>query len=126
MSGPEPVETSRPAAPQDELRERSPSSGPEQGRGDVSATSQGDTRGDTQGGQEGDTGPRPPLFVIRGTATDEEVAALTVVLQAVTAAAPADRPPPRPEWNAAHRRLNRLVGRPLSHGPAGWRSSSLP
>jgi hypothetical protein len=67
---------------------------------------------------------RPPLFVIRGDATDEEVAALTAVLQALAAGATASDPPqrPRPEWSAP-RRSHR---RPLSHGPGGWRASSLP
>ena len=67
-------------------------------------------------------GAERALFVVKGEATPEEIAALTVVLQA-TAAAPAAVPrPPRPEWSAPHR----LVRRPHQAGPGGWRSSSLP
>jgi hypothetical protein len=68
---------------------------------------------------------RPPLFVIKGDATDEEVAALTAVLQAMAAAGAAardSRRKPRPEWSAP-RRSHR---KPLFHGPGGWRASGLP
>jgi hypothetical protein len=68
---------------------------------------------------------RPPLFVIKGDATDEEVAALTAVLQAMAAAGAAARAAekrPRPEWSAPRRGLRQ----PLLHGPGGWRASSLP
>ena len=67
---------------------------------------------------------RSPLFVIRGDASDEEVAALSAVLQAVAVGASASGPArrPRPEWSAP-RRSHR---RPLSHGPGGWLASSLP
>ena len=68
---------------------------------------------------------RPPLFVIRGDATDEEVAAVTAVLQAMAGGAAAASGParrPRPEWSSP-RRSHR---RPLSHGPGGWLASSLP
>ena len=71
------------------------------------------------------TEERPPLFVIKGDATDEEVAALTAVLQAMAAAGAAARAAekrPRPEWSAPRRGLRR----PLFHGPGGWRASSLP
>jgi hypothetical protein len=67
---------------------------------------------------------RPPLLVIRGDATDEEVAALTAVLQAMAAGSTASGPSrrARPEWSSP-RRSHR---RPLSQGPGGWRASSLP
>jgi acyl-CoA carboxylase epsilon subunit len=68
---------------------------------------------------------RPPLFVIKGDATDEEVAALTAVLQAMAAAGAAARAAekrPRPEWSAPRRGLRQ----PQFHGPGGWRASSLP
>jgi hypothetical protein len=64
---------------------------------------------------------RPFLRIVKGDATPEEVAALVAVLGSLAAA----DPPPRrrtPEWSAPHR----LVRRSLSHGPGGWRSSSLP
>ena len=70
-------------------------------------------------------GPRPPLFVIKGDASDEEVAALTAVLQAMAASAAAARATeklPRPEWSAPRRGLRQQ----LLHGPAGWRASGLP
>jgi hypothetical protein len=68
---------------------------------------------------------RPPLFVIKGDASDEEVAALTAVLQAMAASAAAARAAekrPRPEWSAPRRGLRK----PLFHGPGGWRASGLP
>jgi hypothetical protein len=72
---------------------------------------------------------RPPLFVIRGDASAEEVAALTAVLQAMAAAGAAARDAdrdtgrkPRPEWSAPRRGLRRS----LPHGPGAWRGSALP
>jgi hypothetical protein len=72
---------------------------------------------------------RAPLFVIRGDASAEEVAALTAVLQAVAAAGAAagdtDRDTgrrPRPEWSAPRRGLRRT----LPHGAGAWRASALP
>ena len=65
----------------------------------------------------------PPLFLIRGDATAEEVAALTVVLQSLAAAnAPAPEREVISEWSAHHRKV-----RPsYPSGPGGWRSSALP
>jgi hypothetical protein len=69
------------------------------------------------------TDARPPLFIVKGDATAEEVAALTAVLQGIAAAGAAPAPPrPRSEWAAPRRRLRS----PLSPGPAGWRASALP
>ena len=68
---------------------------------------------------------RPPLLVIKGDATAEEVAALTAVLQAMAAAgaAPGEgQGKPLSEWSAHHRRMSR----PLVAGPAAWRASGLP
>ena len=68
---------------------------------------------------------RPPLFLIKGGATAEEVAALTAVLQATAAAEAAARDGerrPRSEWSAHHRKLSR----PLAAGPGAWRASGLP
>jgi hypothetical protein len=65
---------------------------------------------------------RPPLFAVKGDATAEEVAALTAVLQALAASAGPAPKPPRSEWAAHHRK----VRTPLSPGPGGWRSSSMP
>ena len=69
--------------------------------------------------------PRPPLFVIKGDASAEEVAALTAVLQAMAAAGADTRDQerrPRPEWSHPHRQ----VRGPHHAGPGGWRTSSLP
>ena len=65
----------------------------------------------------------PPLFLVKGDASPEEVAALTVVLQGIAAAAaPAEEPEVTSEWSAHHRKLRPSY---LS-GPGGWRSSALP
>ncbi|MGZ5418063.1 MAG: acyl-CoA carboxylase subunit epsilon [Nocardioides sp.] len=65
---------------------------------------------------------KPPLFVVKGDATAEEVAALVAVLQGMAAAATPPAPKPRPEWSAHHRKA-----RPSLHaGPGGWRSSAMP
>ena len=68
---------------------------------------------------------RPPLFIVKGDASDEEVAALAAVLQALASAgtsASHERPRPRSEWSAPRRSLRGA----LAHGPGGWRASSLP
>ncbi len=67
--------------------------------------------------------PVEPLFrVVRGTPTDVELAALSVVLAARMR--PGDEPtPPRPgptAW-AASVRASRRIGRP---GPDAWRTSA--
>jgi hypothetical protein len=80
------------------------------------------------GDDEQDHGGEPveaaaPLFLVKGDATAEEVAALVAVLQGMAAGTPADAPtPPRPEWSAHHRKA-----RPsFRAGPGGWRSSAMP
>ena len=68
---------------------------------------------------------RPPLRLVRGQATPEEVAALLAVLSA--AAASQDPDPdsaPRPESGWASRQ--HAVRRPLTPGPGAWRASALP
>jgi hypothetical protein len=66
---------------------------------------------------------RRALFrVVRGTPTDAELAALTVVL--LTAATPSDTPPP-PEPSAWNDRAARMR-RPLPTGPGAWRASAWP
>ncbi len=73
-------------------------------------------------------GPTPEerraLFrVVRGTPTDEELAALTVVLAALAAAPrPGPRPAPTTAWNDPRARLRR----PLRAGPGAWRASTWP
>lgn len=65
---------------------------------------------------------RRALFrVVRGTPTDAELAALTVVLLA--AASPVDAPPPEPSaWTDRAARMRR----PLPVGPGAWRMSARP
>ena len=69
------------------------------------------------------TGGEPFLRVVRGDATEEEVAALVAVLASLGSNRAAGRPAPRrTEWNAPHRLHRRL----LPHGPGGWRASAFP
>ena len=70
-----------------------------------------------------DTRDRPPLLVVKGDASAEEVAALVAVPQGLAAAGAgaADRPPPS-EWSSHHRK----VRAPLAPGRGGWRSSGQP
>jgi hypothetical protein len=74
-----------------------------------------------------DTGPTPEerraLFrVVRGSPTDAELAALTVVL-AAAATAPRESPPPAPSaWADPAARLRR----PLPTGPGAWHTSTWP
>lgn len=69
------------------------------------------------------TSERPPLFVIAGPATAQEVAALSVVLTAL-AVDPSDAAPPRPRslWASPQRAVRPQV----RSGPGGWRASSRP
>ena len=70
-----------------------------------------------------DENSRPVLKLIRGNATDEELAALVTVVAALQGAGERDVPkPPTPAWSANHRKT-RATHR---HGPGGWRSSALP
>ncbi|MDP3967078.1 MAG: acyl-CoA carboxylase subunit epsilon [Nocardioides sp.] len=72
--------------------------------------------------EDGPQDPRPPLFLVKGEATPEEVAALTAVLTALGNAG-GERPArPTPVWAAPQR----AVRGPHLHGPGGWRASSLP
>ena len=65
----------------------------------------------------------PQLFLVKGQATAEAVAALTVVLQSVAAAnVPVAEPEVISEWSANHRKMRAWY----PAGPGGWRSSGLP
>ena len=66
---------------------------------------------------------RRALFrVVRGTPSDDELAALTVVLLA-TATPPAEAPAPEPSaWTSRAA----MVRRPLPVGPGAWRTSTWP
>ena len=72
-------------------------------------------------------GPTPEerraLFrVVRGTPTDAELAALTVVLAVAAEPTAEPRPVVRSAWNDPAARLRR----PLAVGPGAWRTSALP
>jgi hypothetical protein len=68
---------------------------------------------------------QPPLVLVKGDATDEEVAALVAVVQGLAAAAANAAPepvPPRSAWASPARQV-----RTAHHaGPGGWRASALP
>lgn len=63
------------------------------------------------------------LRIVRGDASDEEIAALTAVLSAAAGAAEEPAPTaPRSSWaDPAHR-----LRVPLHPGPGAWRASALP
>jgi hypothetical protein len=64
-------------------------------------------------------GPQPLLRVVRGEPTTEELAALTVVVAALSGRRGRPRPTPVGTWPSyahAHRR-------PLQAGPGGWRAA---
>jgi hypothetical protein len=67
---------------------------------------------------------RAAFRVVRGEPSDEEIAALTVVLAAVTAAPPPGptAPPVRSRWSDPAARFRT----PLDPGPDAWRTSMWP
>jgi hypothetical protein len=71
------------------------------------------------------TEPEPLLRVVRGLPTDEEVAALAVVLAAKRAARPAQRPDRRSAAGGWADRA-RALHVPPAPGPRAWRSSAHP
>nr|WP_309112517.1 acyl-CoA carboxylase subunit epsilon [Saccharothrix sp.] len=64
----------------------------------------------------------PHLRVVRGTPTDEELAALAAVV-ATLGSGPVEEPTTR---RSAWSDPTRMVRRPLPHGPGAWRTSALP
>lgn len=65
----------------------------------------------------------PPLRLVRGDATPEEIAALVAVLSAASAAGdPAPPPRPRSQWTSRER----AVRQPLAPGRGAWRASAFP
>jgi hypothetical protein len=70
------------------------------------------------------TGPEPLLRVVRGQPTDEEAAALAVVLAAKLAARPAPGRERRAVGGWADRA--RALRTPLTPGPGAWRNSARP
>lgn len=70
---------------------------------------------------EASTTVAPMLKVLTPGTTPEEVAAIVAVLASL-GGGEAPAPKRRRQWNAPHR-----MARPaVSHGPGGWRASSLP
>ena len=67
-----------------------------------------------------------PLLLIKGDATDEEVAALVTVLQGISAASAAAAAGAAPavtsQWGSPHRKVREVH----HHGLGGWRASGLP
>ncbi len=64
-----------------------------------------------------------PLFrVVKGTPTDDELAALVVVLTAKAAGERAPSGPPRSAWASYWTRRRA----PLTPGTGAWRASALP
>lgn len=61
------------------------------------------------------------LRVVKGNPSDEELAALVVVVSSLRADESA-APEPRSAWS--NRRT--LVREPLAHGPGAWRASGFP
>lgn len=62
------------------------------------------------------------LRIVRGTPSDEELAALTAVLAAVSHHGLASLPPRRSRWAAPAARLRT----PPHPGPGAWKASALP
>jgi Acyl-CoA carboxylase epsilon subunit len=69
------------------------------------------------------TGPEPLLRVVRGQPTDEEAAAVTVVLAAKLAARPVQAREERAAPGGWADRA-RAVRAPLTPGPGAWRRSA--
>jgi hypothetical protein len=66
---------------------------------------------------------RPPLRLVRGDASPEEVAALLAVLSAASAGGDAE---PAPRHTSRWASRERAVRRPLSPGAGAWRASAWP
>jgi len=71
------------------------------------------------------TEPEPLLRVVRGQPTDEETAALAVVLAAKLAARPARAHEERAAVGGWADR-SRVMRTPLSPGPGAWRNAGRP
>jgi hypothetical protein len=65
---------------------------------------------------------RPPLRMVRGDASPEEVAALLAVLTAASGGEAVPAPRHTSQWSSPER----AVRRPLSPGQGAWRASSWP
>jgi hypothetical protein len=70
-------------------------------------------------GDENDTAA-PPLRLVRGDASPEEIAALLAVLSAASGG----QEPAAPRRTSVWASRERLVRRPLRPGPGAWRASA--
>ena len=87
---------------------------------DRSSPLQGARHGSASGGEQE---ALPPLLrVVRGEPTAEELAALTVVVAAMSQRRARRRPTPVGAWAA----FGRTHRRPLPAGPGGWRAAGGP
>ncbi len=68
------------------------------------------------------SGDRPLLRIVKGEPTAEEIAALTVVVAALSQRRERRRPAPIGAW-AAYAGTHR---RPLRHGVGGWQATGRP
>ncbi|MEO6413808.1 MAG: acyl-CoA carboxylase subunit epsilon [Pedococcus sp.] len=73
-------------------------------------------------GDAGEERDRPPMRLVRGDATAEEVAALLAVLSAASGGDEVPAPRHTSQWASRER----AVRRPLSPGRGAWRASSWP
>ena len=64
----------------------------------------------------------PPLRLVRGDATPEEIAALVAVLSAASAAGDPAPPRPRSQWASRER----AVRQPLAPDRGAWRAYAFP
>lgn len=71
-------------------------------------------------GDAGEDRDRPPLRLVRGDATPEEVAALLAVLSATSGGDEAPAPRHTSQWSSPAR----AVRRPLTPGRGAWRASA--
>ncbi|HEV7172470.1 acyl-CoA carboxylase epsilon subunit [Pedococcus sp.] len=65
---------------------------------------------------------RPPLRLVRGDASPEEVAALVAVLSAASGGEPEAPPRHTSQWASRER----AVRQPVSPARGGWRASAFP
>jgi hypothetical protein len=69
-----------------------------------------------------DESQRPTLRLVRGDATEEEIAALLAVIAAGSGAEPEPAPPATSAWNDRAA----LMRRGNAPGPGAWRASAWP
>ena len=72
--------------------------------------------------EDQDSRQRPPLRLVRGDASPEEVAALVAVLSAASGVEPEAAPRHTSQWASRERAVRQAV----SPGRGGWRASALP